>query len=247
MKKFLIIPILLLASAAHGQALFQLQKAQSSGPVFTPGVTAVSGSCNTGGASCTSSAQSVTAGQFAVACIGSGTTSAVSFSVSDTNSDVFVPWAGGIIVGTSGSVECWIATMSTTNASEVFTFTNTAAEPFMTGVDAIYTGTPTSGWDVTPAGASSSGTCPYTTTTGTSATTANASELGIAAFMVPTGGSITLTGIGSWTVRVSLAGTGATLGIADNVLSSKQTLTATATVGGSCAGQASLGVVSSIK
>ena len=215
---------------------------------FTPGVTAIAGTCSTGETSCDLTTMSVTAGQFAIVCIGTDDTTAETYTLTNNNSDptpsqvTGFPFAGTTVRGT-----CFYQKIQTTNASYVLTCGDSNPTPDMGCVGAVYTGIPTSGWDVTLAGASTGTTsCPYTTTTGTSGTTANASELGIAFFIAPAGPGATFSGLSGWTVRAEVSIAGISVGIADNILSSTQTLTATATL--NCGASVASGAfVSSIK
>jgi len=173
---------------------------------FTP-VFSSAGSCSAGGTSCTVTL-SVTPGQFAVCGMGSTDTTAV-FSCSDSDGDTIThiptssPYAN---TGTAFSVGVVEGSLTHTNASEIFTCTRTTSSFQLDCVVAVYSGTPTSGWDVAFAGNSQNAQASggVTLTTGTTTSTANASELAIAVFIIQVPSSFTFTPAGGYTVRSSV-------------------------------------------
>jgi len=222
-------------------AIFFGQNQMASNGGFAP-VYQTSGNCSSGGFSCTVTL-SVTAGQFAVCGVGSTSVPTNTLTCSDTNSDTFSYPTGNPYLFTGNSIGSFgLATMSTTNATEVFTCTVTNNTNSMGCVVALYSGTPTSGWDVVVAGANNSTTLSFTT--GTSSVTANASELGVALFTQDSSTSNVWTGGSGWTVEQTLIG-GASVIYADKVLSVTGAQTATATLVG--ANVSGLGMVSTIK
>ena len=218
----------------------------SGGGGFSP-VYQVGGNCESGGATCTITL-SVTAGWFAVCGVGS-TTLLNTFSCTDASSDTLTATPSGSPYTdptfTQGAL--FEGSLGTTT-SEVFTCHVTVTTNFMDCVVAVYSGTPTSGWDVTVAGANNTfGAGTNAWTSGTSGTTANASELGIGLFVTTNGGGgPSWTGTNGWTFRVQDATVGAiNTVLIDKVLSSTgaQTATANASIGAA----SGLGMVSTIK
>ncbi len=197
---------------------------------------------------------SVTAGQFAVCGIVSSSVPTNTLTCSDTNSDTFhYPTSSGgqsttdsdtyldsgVAIGGLG----W-ATMSTTNSSEAFSCTVTNTADYQDCAVMIFSGTPTSGWDVAVAGASNASTASYVS--GTSSTTASASELAIGLFSANGSSTETVTGTSSWTCPTAATYEygGMNVIACYKVLSATGTQKATATLGTAASG---VGMVSTIK
>jgi hypothetical protein len=219
-------------------------------PPFNPRFV-TGGGCETGGTSCTITL-SVTAGQFVVVGGGVSSTTSETYSVSDTNGDSFTNPSRDPFVGSANSAFLAFAVIGTTNGSEVFTCSDSSSIPFFGCVVGVYTGTPTSGWDVALAGTTNAGTggCTFSASSGTSGTTANASELGVGLFVsVGNSSNITWTGTSGWTFRVKSTATSAlSVALVDEILSSTQALTASVSATNCPAVTTpTLGMVSSIK
>lgn len=215
----------------------------ASGGGFTPAYV-TSGACTSGTTSC-SVVLSVTAGQFAVCGVGT-TTLSTTLSCTDSSSDSLtnVPAGSPYTDATVSEGGLFEGTLGTTT-SETFTCQVSASTNTMGCVVSVYSGTPTSGWDVTVAGAdNAAGASPFTT--GTSGVTANVSELGIGLF-VRNNGQFTpvWTGTNGWTWRAGAYITQIDVELVDKILSSTGAQTATATCSSTTGG--GLGMVSTIK
>ena len=213
--------------ATYGKGM-TISPGTSGGGGFSP-VYLTSGNCVSGGTSCTVTL-SVTAGQFAVCNGGDSAASSPVTTCSDTNTDPFHYPTSNPFNGTTGSAGFGFATMGTTNASEVFTCNAANSGGYFGCVVAIYSGTPTSGWDVAIAGANVS-TSPFAG--GTTATTANANELAVGSCVLSNSDSYTWTGTNGWTFRNGITSSPyPIIAYFDLVLTSTGTQQVTATWGG---------------
>lgn len=200
---------------------------------------------------------SVTSGWFAVCGVGTIVTTN-EFSCSDSNSDTFSADIGAQYVYTGHtSSAMFYGTMGTSATSEVFTIRCANSSGYSAtscaGTVSVYSGTPTSGWDVIAAGAGTySSTSPVSITTGTTGTTSNAKELAVALFTVGNGVGYSAVGSSScsnsFTQRIAFSDTNISLIFCDRILSSTGTITATGTYSPSLGGSSYVsGLASSVK
>jgi hypothetical protein len=247
MKKLLLLSFLL-ASSAHAQALFQMQKANGGGSSFTP-TFSVAGQCATGTTSC-GVTLSVTNGQFVVC--GEGTTAAsITLSCSDSDGDTITsaPSGSPFAQVTAGwTLAMFRGALTHTNASEVFTCTASSAEFALDCAIGVYSGTPTSGWDVALAGLSNNSVPggASVVNSGTTTVTTNASELAVAFFMVNTSNTLVITQSGSWNLRTS-NNTNVGFALVDQILVTTGAQTAAITATEGTGPNAAAGILSTIK
>lgn len=172
---------------------------------------------------------SVTAGNTVVAIVSSNSTTSTQ-SVINTNSDSFTL---ALAQFTTGAVVTSVYTshVGTTNASEVYTFTNSNTAQFESCAVLQYSGVASS----SPVDQTATGTYSATTSilTGTTATTTQASEMAVGIFACTGVGGGLITAGGAYTVRedTNANGTSAVF-VEDLVLSSTGTQQATATASG---------------
>jgi hypothetical protein len=228
----------------NGGATLGGAPAASFSPVFS-----TAGNCFTGTVSCTVTL-SVTAGQFVVCGEGSTATS-ITLTCSDSDGDTITSSPSSNPYTNSGAA--WTlglkyGSLTHTNASEVFTCTASSSEFTLACAIGVYSGTPTSGWDVALAGNSQNGFGSGNTTlnSGTTTTTANASELAIGFFMVNTSAYLGISQSGSWNLRTSNANN---VGFAfvDLTLTTTGTYTAALLVNETSLGNNAAGIISTIK
>jgi hypothetical protein len=222
------------------QALFFGTNNTPSSGAFTPSYV-TSGSCNSGGATCTITL-AVSAGNFAVCGVGSSSVPTNTLTCSSTSVTSFAyPTSNPYLYTATAIGGLGWGTINVTSGASIFTCTVTNSTNYMGCVVSIYSGTPTSGWDVAVAGAVNLATTSFTS--GTSAATANASELAVGLFVQAIGSCANYTGTNGYTVRNASA-TENCVALEDKVLTVTGTQTATATLSTLETG---LGVVSTIK
>jgi hypothetical protein len=177
-------------------------KTSGGGGGFTPSFSSANGCADGETGSCTITF-SVTAGQFVACGYGSSTITSNTLGISDTNLDSFSSPSGSPYTYTgNGKGALSFTIFGTTNASEVITITQSVTTTQMTAACALFSSTPTSGWDVTVAGNNNTGAPNTTLISGTSSATANASEVGIGLFLGndgPSTGKLNTTTAG-WTM-----------------------------------------------
>jgi chitobiase/beta-hexosaminidase-like protein len=199
--------------------------------------TFVNGGTCIGTTSCTSTI-SVTAGNLVVVFVASEGGTDRTTGVSDTNSDTFTLVPGSEVTNSSGGngqvMRAYSAVMSTTNASEVFTFTSNTTSSFRQLASvAQYSGSATSLDQVAISNVATQQTSLVTQSTGT---TVAATELLVSAFFGGGQNCGALTAGSTWTKRTSASTTNATygcIGLEDKSVSSTGTYSSAMTANNS--------------
>jgi hypothetical protein len=213
---------------------------------FTP-VFSSAGNCGTGGTSCTVTL-SVLSGQFVLCGLGSTNTSDT-YTCTDGDGDSITNVPSGNPYSPSGGiVGVFEGALTHTNASEVFTCTQTNATQNMNCAVVVYSGTPTSGFDVALAGNNQTGLSNGATaaTGGTTTSTTAASELAIGFFYGAGSGVTSWSASGSWNLRTS-SNSGSNCAFVDKILTTTGTQQATATFNNSGGGARYFAVTATIK
>ena len=230
----------------NGGATLGGAPAASFSPVFSS-----AGACTGGGTTCTVTL-SVVPGQFAICGIGNFFTSSGTLTCADTDGDTLTNYPTGNPYSDTVEFQGGLAegALTHTNASEVFTCTQSnGADAIECGV-MVFTGTPTSGWDVAIAGNSqrSLGLGNTTLVSGTSTATTTASELAVGFFVIfASSGAQTLSTSGSWIVATNTTGGDARCAMVYQILTTTGTQQAAILYNNTASGGNAIGVVSTIK
>jgi hypothetical protein len=217
---------------------------------FSPSFSSA-GNCAGGGATCTITL-SVTAGQFAFCGVGNLFTASGTLSCTDTNGDSLTNQPSGNPFSDTVEFQAGLfeGAMGTTNASETFTCNQSNGSDSVQCAVVVFSGAPTSGWDVPLAGNAqrSLGSGNTTLSSGTTSATTAANEIAVGFFLMFAGTGVqTLSQSSPWVLATTTSSGGARVAMVYQILTTTGTQTAAVLYNNTSAGANSIGIISTIK